>query len=182
MIEMETNKTEDIGEGADETSAAVTAGEETESRGKATKADGRTIMTKAKSAEKIAGYLSKFTGKEHPAFKPGDTVRVHYKIVEGNKERIQAFEGVVIALRHAGLDKTFTVRKVSWNIGVERTFFYNSSKVDKIEVVRRGKVNRAKIYYLRKRIGKAARIKELRKPKPTAKQAAKPAPKPDTQA
>ena len=116
-------------------------------------------------AEKAAIYMQKFFRDDHPEFKPGDTVKVHYKIIEGNKERIQVFEGVVIAIKHAGLDKTFTVRKVSWNVGVERTFFYNSQKIDKIQIARRGRVRRAKIYYLRDRVGKAARIKELRKPK-----------------
>jgi large subunit ribosomal protein L19 len=120
------------------------------------------------SEEKVERYVSRFTRDSHPDFTPGDTIRVHYKIIEGNKERIQVFEGVVIAIKHGGLDKTFTVRKVSWNVGVERTFFYNSRKIDKIVIVRRGKVRRAKIYYLRDRVGKAARIKELRKPKPSS--------------
>ena len=173
MTEMEENKLENMAGGTEEIPAPVTAGEEAGSKGKAVKSDGRVILSKASGAEKIAAYLSRFKGEEHPDFKAGDTVRVHYKIIEGSKERIQVFEGVVIAIRHSDLDKTFTVRKVSWNIGVERTFFYNSTKVDKIDVVRRGKVNRAKIYYLRKRVGKAARIKELRKPKPAAKPADK---------
>ncbi len=120
-------------------------------------------------AEKAAAYLQKFLSEPLPDFKPGDTVRVHYRIIEGTKERIQVFEGVVIAIKHAGLDKTFNVRKVSWNIGVERTFLYNSKKIDKVQIVRRGRVRRAKIYYLRDRIGKAARIKERRKAKTTNK-------------
>lgn len=100
-----------------------------------------------------------------PEFGPGDTVRVHAKVIEGNKERIQVFEGVVIARKHGGINETFTVRKISHGVGVERTFMLHSPRIDKIEVVRRGKVRRAKLYYLRKKIGKAARIKELRTPR-----------------
>ncbi|GAB6935798.1 MAG: 50S ribosomal protein L19 [Calditerricola sp.] len=95
-----------------------------------------------------------------PEFRPGDTVRVHVKVVEGQRERIQVFEGVVIARRGSGLNETFTVRKVSYGVGVERIFPVHSPKIEKIEVVRRGKVRRAKLYYLRERVGKAARIKE----------------------
>ncbi|MBM7854370.1 large subunit ribosomal protein L19 [Desulfohalotomaculum tongense] len=98
-----------------------------------------------------------------PEFKPGDTVRVHQKVVEGNRERIQVFEGVVIRRRGSGLSETFTVRRVSYGVGVERTFPLHSKKVDKIEVIRRGRVRRARLYYLRNLRGKAARIKELRK-------------------
>ncbi len=97
-----------------------------------------------------------------PAFRPGDTVRVHVKVVEGNRERIQVFEGVVIKRRGSGISETFTVRKVSYGVGVERTFPVHSPKIAKLEVVRRGKVRRAKLYYLRKLYGKAARIKEIR--------------------
>ncbi len=97
-----------------------------------------------------------------PVFRPGDNVRVHAKVVEGNKERIQVFEGLVIARKHGGLRETITVRKISNGVGVERTFLLHSPRIDKIEVVRRGKVRRAKLYYLRSKIGKAARIKELR--------------------
>jgi len=93
-------------------------------------------------------------------FKPGDTVRVHVKVVEGTRERIQIFEGVVIARKGKGSSETFTVRRVSYGVGVERAFPVNSPRLDKIEVVRRGKVRRAKLYYLRERVGKAARIKE----------------------
>ena len=110
-------------------------------------------------------FLAQFYRDDHPDFSPGDTIKVHYKIIEGSKERIQVFEGIVIAIKHRGLEKTFTVRKVSWNVGVERTFFYHSRKIEKIKLVRRGRVRRAKIYFLRDRVGKAARIKELRKPK-----------------
>lgn len=97
-----------------------------------------------------------------PDFRPGDTVRVHVKVVEGNRERIQAFEGVVLARRHGGLRETFTVRRISYGVGVERTFPLHSPRVDKIEVVRRGDVRRAKLYYLKDLTGKAARIKERR--------------------
>lgn len=96
-----------------------------------------------------------------PAFRPGDTVRVHVKVIEGNRERIQVFEGVVIKRRGSGISETFTVRKVSYGVGVERTFPVHSPKIAKLEVVRRGKVRRAKLYYLRKLHGKAARIKEI---------------------
>lgn len=98
-----------------------------------------------------------------PEFGPGDTVKVHVKVVEGNNERIQVFEGVVIRKRGGGLRETFTVRKVSQGVGVERTFPLHSPRIDKIEVVRHGKVRRARLYYLRDRSGKAARIKELRR-------------------
>ncbi|ASS91578.1 MAG: 50S ribosomal protein L19 [Bacillaceae bacterium] len=95
-----------------------------------------------------------------PEFRPGDTVRVHVKVVEGSRERIQVFEGVVIKRRGGGISETFTVRKVSYGVGVERTFPLHTPRIAKIEVVRRGKVRRAKLYYLRNLHGKAARIKE----------------------
>jgi large subunit ribosomal protein L19 len=98
-----------------------------------------------------------------PAFRPGDTVRVHVKVIEGQRERIQLFEGVVIRRRGSGVSETFTVRKISYGVGVERTFPLHSPKIDKIEVVRQGRVRRAKLYYLRDRVGKAARIKEIRR-------------------
>lgn len=97
-----------------------------------------------------------------PEFRAGDTVRVHVRVVEGNKERIQVFQGVVIARRGGGTRETFTVRKISGGIGVERIFPIHSPIIDKIEVVRQGKVRRAKLYYLRGRRGKAARIQERR--------------------
>jgi len=97
-----------------------------------------------------------------PVFNTGDTVKVHVKVVEGNRERIQVYEGVVIKRQGGGLSETFTVRRISSGIGVERTFPLHSPRVDKIEVVRRGKVRRAKIYYLRGRVGKKAKIKEIR--------------------
>lgn len=93
-------------------------------------------------------------------FGPGDTVRVHAKVVEGDRERIQVFEGVVIRRRNAGSSSNFTVRRVTHDVGVERTFPIYSPRVDKVEVTRRGKVRRAKLYYLRGRTGRAARIKE----------------------
>ena len=99
-------------------------------------------------------------GKELPAFRPGDTVKVHLKIREGGKERIQVFQGVVIAISRKSNRSTFTVRKISHGEGVERVFPIYSPLVDSIEVVRRGKVRRAKLYYLRERRGKSARIAE----------------------
>ncbi len=95
-----------------------------------------------------------------PEFSPGDTVKVHFKVQEGDKERIQAFEGVVIRRRGDGLRSTFTVRKVTYGVGVERTFPIHSPLVEKIERTRQGHVRRAKLYYLRKLKGKAARIRE----------------------
>ncbi|MBX3294822.1 MAG: 50S ribosomal protein L19 [Acidobacteria bacterium] len=95
-----------------------------------------------------------------PAFQSGDTVKVHVRIKEGNKERIQVFEGVVIARKHGGARETVTVRKVSFGVGVERIFPLHATVVDHIDVVRRGRVRRAKLYYLRELRGKAARIKE----------------------
>lgn len=97
-----------------------------------------------------------------PSFGPGDTVRVHVRVVEGGKERVQVFEGVVIGQKDGGVKAAFTVRKISNGIGVERVFPLHSPKLAKIEVTRRGDVRRAKLYYLRGRVGKAARIKEKR--------------------
>lgn len=97
-----------------------------------------------------------------PNFGPGDTVRVHVKIIEGKRERIQVFEGVVLKRQNGGVRETFTVRKISFGVGVERTFPVHSPKVEKIEVTRHGKVRRAKINYIRGRVGKAAKIKEAR--------------------
>ncbi len=97
-----------------------------------------------------------------PSFRPGDTLRVHVKVREGQRERIQVFEGVVIRRRGSGISATYTARKISYGVGVERTFPVHSPKVDKIEVMRRGKVRRAKLHYLRGLSGKAARIKEIR--------------------
>ncbi|MBE3574823.1 MAG: 50S ribosomal protein L19 [Firmicutes bacterium] len=97
-----------------------------------------------------------------PDFRPGDTVRVHVKVIEGGRERIQVFEGMVIRKRGSGPNATFTVRKISQGIGVERTFPLHSPRVDAVEVVRKGQVRRAKLYYLRNVVGKAARVKEKR--------------------
>ena len=99
-----------------------------------------------------------------PEFAPGDNLKVHVRVVEGNKERVQVFQGDVIARRGSGVRETFTVRKVSFGVGVERTFPVHSPVVNKIEVTRRGDVRRAKLYYLRERSGKAAKIKEKRQP------------------
>ncbi len=99
---------------------------------------------------------------ERPDFKVGDAVRIYVKIVEGDTERIQPFQGTVIARKGTGIQETFTVRRVQAGQGVERIFPYNSPRIDRIEVIRRGSVRRAKLYYLRDKIGKAARVKELR--------------------
>lgn len=103
---------------------------------------------------------SQYLRDDIPDFRPGDTVKVHVRVVEGNRERIQVFQGVVISRRGSGTKETFTVRKVSYGIGVERTFPLHSPLISKIEVVTRGKVRRAKLYYLRQRVGKAAKVKE----------------------
>ncbi|NLJ86087.1 MAG: 50S ribosomal protein L19 [Firmicutes bacterium] len=100
--------------------------------------------------------------KDVPDFRPGDTVRVHVRVVEAERERIQIFEGVVIARSGGGIRETFTVRKVTQGVGVERVFPVHSPRVANIEVIRRGKVRRAKLYYLRQRVGRAARIRERR--------------------
>src|SRR5690606_2407279 len=100
--------------------------------------------------------------KDLPSFRPGDTLKVHVKVIEGSRERIQIIEGVVISRRGGGISESFTVRKMSYGVGVERTFPLHTPKIDKIEVARKGKVRRAKLYYLRGLRGKAARIKEIR--------------------
>lgn len=97
-----------------------------------------------------------------PDFKPGDTVRVYVKVIEGDRERVQVFEGIVMRRSGGGLSETFTVRKISAGVGVERLFPLHSPLIEKIEVVRRGRVRRAKLYYLRDRVGRAARIEERR--------------------
>jgi len=112
--------------------------------------------------EKIQQLEKEQMRLDHPDFGPGDTVKVHVKIKEGEKERIQIFQGVVISKRSGNTNATFTVRKVSYGIGVERIFPLHSPTLDRIEVVTKGRVRRAKIYYLRKLKGKAARIKERR--------------------
>jgi len=113
--------------------------------------------------------------KDLPDVKAGDTVRVHFKIVEGKTERIQLYEGLIIATKNSGVGKSFTVRKNSYGVGVERVFPMHSPRIDKIEVIRYGRVRRAKLYYIREKIGKKAKIRELlggRKP-PFRSQAAK---------
>ncbi len=100
--------------------------------------------------------------REVPRFKAGDTVRVHFRVIEGNRRRIQVFEGIVIKRQGAGVRETFTVRKNSFGVGVERTFPLHSPKIDQIDVKAIGDVNRAKLYYLRGKVGKKARVRELR--------------------
>ena len=99
--------------------------------------------------------------KDVPQFKIGDTVKVHIRIKEGTRERVQIFEGTVLKRQNGGIRETFTVRRVAYGVGVEKTFPVHSPVVEKVEVVRRGKVRRAKLFYLRKRVGKAAKVKEL---------------------
>jgi large subunit ribosomal protein L19 len=111
----------------------------------------------------VIDQLEKEQQKESvPELRPGDTVRVHAKVVEGTRERVQVFEGLVIRVTGGGLRANFTVRRVTHGVGVERTFLIHSPRIDKIEVVRHGKVRQARLYYLRGRVGKAARIKERR--------------------
>jgi len=110
----------------------------------------------------LAHIEKAFMKQDLPEFRPGDTVRVQVRIVEGNRERVQAFEGVVIAIQGSGGRRTFTVRKMSYGIGVERIFPLHSPKIDSIQTVRRGQVRRAKLFYLRNLKGRAARIKEKR--------------------
>ena len=108
----------------------------------------------------LQAFSEKYKKEEPPVVAIGDTVRVHLKVKEGNRERIQVFEGIVIAKKHGGIEETFTVRRVSYGVGVEKVFPVHSPSVEKIELVRHGKVRRAKLYYLRDRVGKAAKIKE----------------------
>ncbi len=118
----------------------------------------------------LRSVQEKYLKKDIPEFRPGDTVRVYQKVKEGDKERIQVFEGVVIRKRGSGTDATFTVRKVSYGVGIERTYPLHSPVIEKIEVVRFGKVRRARLYYLRERLGKDARIKEDLKRQKKAKE------------
>ena len=108
----------------------------------------------------IKAFTNEQLKTEVPSFNVGDTVRVHNKIVEGTRERIQLFEGTVIAKKNGGISETFTVRRISYGVGVEKTFPLHSPRVEKVEVIRTGKVRRAKLYYLRDRVGKAAKVKE----------------------
>lgn len=112
--------------------------------------------------ERLAAIAREGLREDIPAFEPGDTIRVMVRVKEGDKERLQAFEGVVIAKRGGGISENFTVRKVSSGVGVERIFPLHSPSIATLEVVRRGRVRRAKLYYLRKLSGKAARIRERR--------------------
>lgn len=112
------------------------------------------LIEELEATQKKSGY---------PAFRPGDQIKVHFKVIEGDNERIQVFEGTVIRRRGTGLRETMTVRKVSFGIGVERIFPFHSPRIEKIDVVRRGRVRRAKLYYLRKLAGRAARIEEAQK-------------------
>ena len=108
----------------------------------------------------MQAFTQKQLKAEPPVVEVGDTVRVHIKVKEGNRERIQVFEGTVIAKKHGGLEETFTVRRVSYGVGVEKVFPVHAPSIEKIETVRHGKVRRAKLYYLRDRVGKSAKIKE----------------------
>jgi large subunit ribosomal protein L19 len=110
--------------------------------------------------DKIEALTNEQLKKELPVFNIGDTVRVHNRIREGNRQRIQLFEGTVIAKRGSGISETFTVRRISYGCGVEKTFPLHSPNVEKVEVIRRGKIRRAKLYYLRDRVGKASKVKE----------------------
>ena len=109
----------------------------------------------------IKAFTNEQLKTEVPQFNVGDTVRVHNKIVEGTRERIQLFEGTVIAKKNGGISETFTVRRISYGVGVEKTFPLHSPRVEKVEVIRRGKVRRAKLFYLRDRVGKSSKVKEL---------------------
>ncbi len=108
----------------------------------------------------MQAFTEKYKKAEPPVVAIGDTVRVHLKVKEGNRERIQVFEGTVIAKKHGGIEESFTVRRISYGVGVEKVFPVHAPSVEKIEVVRHGKVRRAKLYYLRDRVGKSAKIKE----------------------
>jgi len=108
----------------------------------------------------IKEFTAPYTKKEIPEFKPGDTIKVQIRVKEGDKERLQSFQGTVIKRKGGGISETFTLRKISGGVGVERIFLLHSPNLTKFEVVRRGKVRRAKLYYLRERKGKAAKVKE----------------------
>ena len=111
----------------------------------------------------IESVEAQFKNKEIPEFRAGDTVKVHFRIKEGNKERVQVYEGLVLKIHNAGSNSTFTVRKMVGDIGVERIFPFYTPKIDKVELVRKGRVRQARLYYMRELRGKAARIKERRK-------------------
>ena len=113
-----------------------------------------------KTMDLMKALTSQYMKAEAPVVNVGDTVRVHVKIKEGSRERIQVFEGTVIAKKHGGLEETFTVRRISYGVGCEKVFLLHSPVIEKVETVRHGKVRRAKLYYLRDRMGKAAKVKE----------------------
>lgn len=108
----------------------------------------------------MQAFAAKYVKEDCPVVEVGDTVKVHLKVKEGNRERVQIFEGTVIAKKHGGIEETFTVRRVSYGVGVEKVFPVHSPAIEKVELVRHGKVRRAKLYYLRDRVGKAAKVKE----------------------
>ena len=108
----------------------------------------------------VEAFANEQLKTEVPAFNVGDTIRVHKRIKEGSRERIQMFEGTVIAKRNGGVGETFTVRRISYGVGVEKTFPIHSPNVEKVDIIRHGKVRRAKLYYLRDRVGKASKVKE----------------------
>jgi len=108
----------------------------------------------------MQAFTAKYVKADPPVANVGDTVRVHVRIKEGSRERVQVFEGVVIAKKHGGIDESITVRRISYGVGVEKVFPLHAPAVEKIELVRRGKVRRAKLYYLRGRVGKSAKLKE----------------------
>ena len=110
--------------------------------------------------DKIQAFVSEQLKKEVPAFEVGDVIRIHNKIKEGTRERIQLFEGTVIAKHGGGISETFTVRRISYGVGLEKTFPLHSPNVEKVELIRAGKVRRAKLYYLRDKVGKDAKVKE----------------------
>mgnify|MGYP005897190223 FL=1 len=108
----------------------------------------------------LQAFTEKYKKAEPPVVEVGDTIRVHLKVKEGNRERIQVFEGTVIAKKHGGIEETFTVRRISYGVGVEKVFPVHSPSIVKVETVRHGYVRRAKLYYLRDRVGKAAKVRE----------------------
>ena len=110
--------------------------------------------------ELLTQFSQKYMKEEAPQVRVGDTVRVHIRVKEGSRERIQVFEGTVIAKKHGGIEESFTVRRISYGVGVEKVFPLHAPTIEKVETVRKGKVRRAKLYYLRGRVGKAAQVKE----------------------
>ena len=108
----------------------------------------------------MQAFTAKYVKEEPPVANVGDTVRVHVRVKEGSRERIQVFEGTVIAKKHGGVEESFTVRRISYGVGVEKVFPLHAPTIEKVETIRRGKVRRAKLYYLRDRVGKAAKVKE----------------------